>query len=82
MQNGNWTVDSVKNGFCVQMNVTGPASKTAWNDAQKMAREKGATLDLGSCSSHHYSHLAATMHSRTFTKGKYTVTWNGKVWKH
>ena len=77
---GHWVVDGVKDGLCSTMDVSGPASETAWANAQNLASKSGVTLNMGSCSSQGFGNLVTTLPSRTFNQGGYTAEWDGKVW--
>ena len=77
---GKWTVDAVKGGFCVQMQVTGPSNPKAWALARREADKSGADLSMGSCSSKGYDTVARTFPPKTFNRSGYNIAWGGKLW--
>ena len=78
--NGEWLVDAVNNGYCSQMEVTGPSNENAWEKAQSIAKSKGVELNLGSCASKGYGHVTVSLPPKTFSQDGYVAKWDGQIW--
>ena len=77
---GKWVVDSVKDNLCLQFDVTGQPNLSAWKEAVSNAKNNGRLLQLGSCSSHGFTHASPTGHTININKNGYNVTGGSQVW--
>ena len=77
---GNWVVDSVKNNLCLQFDVTGQPNVSAWNTAVTRSKQEGRLLQLGSCSSHGFTHASPSGQTININKDGYRVFGGTQVW--
>ena len=77
---GNWVVDTVQNNLCLEFDVSGKPSQSAWNTAINNAQKEGRLLQLGTCLSHGFTHSSPTGNTIEINKDGYSVTGGTQVW--